>query len=125
MTSSDKYQPKVGDRVRVTIDAPVGVVDPSSSDPGAFRVDLTEQDYIWILPATAGVGVEKLPDAEPVWVEGDLISVDGTSRLVRGWDLASAAPAWRNIFGEVCGDGHVSDVWRESRVTVLYKADAS
>lgn len=121
MSNPDEYVPQIGHHVRVTKDGVIDDVVPYEEDQYTVSID----GLRYTTGPRYGHVLTRLPDPEPKWVEGDLIVVDDTSRLLRGWDLKAGSNAWRNIFGEVVDDEHVSNAWREGRVTILYQAVAS
>lgn len=102
----EKYQPKPGDRVRVTYDATIRALGPA---PKAAAVVLgTYGGTIWTVPEGRGdreiVSVEKLPDPEPEWQVGDYaLARDG--HVVECW----YGQTWRNTRGHTVSD---ENMWR-------------
>lgn len=78
--------PKVGDRVKVTIEGQVGATDPLRRfvEINLWRVPIDPS-------STPAVSVEVIPPPEPTWQPGDVISIDYPdrtetyARTPRGW----------------------------------------
>ena len=128
---SDNYQPKIGDRVRVTHE---GVIEKISRNGDLFRVS-GGRTFTWfdgLHPEK--VTVEKLADynPEPEWVNGDVILVsdgEGTKTPLIYCAVGEFAPPHQPVWScASCYQGwhlpaSVSEDWRNGDVEILYKAD--
>lgn len=108
MTSpAEQYKPKVGDRVRVTMEGHVDAVED----------DLLTLDgrHIWRHDFT----FEKLQDPEPVWVNGDVVQFTGDPSYQPIYHLIGGE--WIEISGIRCGE--TPSDWWPNHMKILYKAD--
>jgi len=113
------YQPKKGDRVRVTYE---GTVTRVAGDEPVLRLETG----IW-LNAEEAVTVEKLADynPEPEWVNGDVVKIGGW--LPGHWFNGSwrSAGGGRHPFDGGGGSAaRFSNYWQAGEVEILYKQDA-
>lgn len=130
MSEQNKYEPKVGDRVRIT-DTREGVVhevndrDVWITEEGGHRAGF----YFDI----SGAGVtsrtfEKLQDPEPQWEHGDYVSLsDGTPKefycLIRKHYIRRNF--WEDLYGNEIKDSVITREWDAGTLTVIHKADAA
>jgi hypothetical protein len=113
------YQPKKGDRVRVTYE---GTVTRVAGDEPVLRLETG----IW-LNAEEAVTVEKLADynPEPEWVNGDVVKIGGW--LPGHWCNGSwrSADGGRHPFDGGGGSAaRFSNYWQAGEVEILYRQDA-
>ena len=108
---------KTGDRVKVT-----DVLEATIERVTEGGVLVTEFDD-WLHPLDQSQEgwqrtIEKLPDPEPTWVNGDVVRVDSTGgRFVRSGD------AWRHVDTNMWTRGEIiSEHWSGGSLTVLFKA---
>lgn len=121
---TEQYIPKVGGRVRATIEGVAGNVSSGWFDLGVNCIPMNPERY-----SGATYAVEKLADynPEPEWVNGDVVEVvfrdcgpgfpSGPRRAahVNGrWVMTDT--------GETAGVHFMTNHWPEN-VTILYKAD--
>lgn len=123
MSEQTAYTPKVGDRVRITTRTLEGeVVRATFNDDEGYlqQVCLKGDDgfYGWVSCNSSYVTVEKLPDPEPVWVNGDVIWAGGQVWMRSGG-------AWRSADKNGWVGGQlITNYWNQGSVTTLYKHDA-
>lgn len=103
---NETYQPKVGDRVRVTCEGKVTdrASRNGSVDDGRFQL-------------TGNVEIEKLPDPdpEPTWVNGDVIRARGTT-----W--ARMSGTFRDVSRyESASHRLITHYWNQGCVEILYQ----
>lgn len=120
------YEPKKGDRVRIT-DTREGVVHEAGdrviwiTEEGGhrtgFEVDVSGCSVI-------SRTIEKLPDPEPQWVNGDVVKIGNW--LPGHWYNGSwrGQDGQRHPFDEDGGSAaRFSNYWQRGEVEILYKAD--
>jgi hypothetical protein len=110
---------KKGDRVRVVYE---GVVDWVSSTSTTFELGGSESGHYPHDPTR--VSIEKLPDPEPQWVNGDVISVPERGS---GWPPAEfhrIGDRWLTKNGAgIAIANHLPKWWQEGAVRIIHKAD--
>jgi hypothetical protein len=110
---TDVYQPKKGDRVKVTYE---GVVDWVSSTGVSFELENGEGSHYVNDVST----IEKLQNPEPKWVNGDVVQVVSTSGL-----FVRSGGAWRHAHtNQWVGGANLSKQWADDNLKILYKAHA-
>ena len=108
---------KKGDRVKVT-----DVLEATITDVHSDGTLITKYgDWIPSDPANISEGwqrtIEKLPDPEPTWVNGDVVKVNFT-----GGVFVRSAGAWLHADTNMWTRGEViMERWREGNLTVLHK----
>lgn len=115
-------QYKIGDRVRVTHEGEIQKIDKNGV---LFRVG-SGRTFTWFdsCNTEAAITIEKLPDPEPEWVNGDVIELLGLeSDYVDRFEYHLIDGAWIHYHGGTFGES-VSDYWNEGRVRIIHKADA-
>lgn len=114
-SATPTYKPKVGDRVRVTIEGEVTEVSPSDGwfDIGANYIPTDRKEW-----DRAEYTIEKLADPEPKWVNGDVVRHANSVLAFRHGD-------WFNVrTGFVANSEFVSKQWRNDDLQILWKAPA-